>query len=228
MHLSLDKFRCLVICDQNLYESVTERVKCALPFASCLRWRPHNLSDQKKLDACFSGNQWDVLLSVYSDYLLSRDELSRVRIPLNIHPALPSLPGVGYDILPMLRKHTACGATAHWIDTKVDHGAVLDTLSVSIDGPKNYASIRNLNQQAVLSLLNRWLHRLADSTPAEFDARIRVPVQQRRGWSGEYVSKRLLAREMFAYKNRSPSDFACFEIPPQVEAKLCQSLNGKS
>lgn len=202
----------MVICDHNLHQDVQACIARILPAAECIRWARGNASDQEHLDARFKAGSWDVVFSVYSDYILRTEELSCIRIPLNIHPALPLLPGVGYDLLPMVRGHKTHGATLHWMEASLDSGVVIDVEAQSLPANIGYAELRKRNQNLVISLFDRWLRVLAASGIAGLGRHIRVPLERGNGWTGTYVSRADLRREIELFKNGRPESFDKFAI----------------
>ncbi|MCZ7600762.1 MAG: formyltransferase family protein [Gammaproteobacteria bacterium] len=69
---------------------------------------------------------FDLAISFYSCFIFRPTELERIPVPLNIHPALPSLPGWCHELLPVLKGHDTVGVTVHWMSETIDSGRIID------------------------------------------------------------------------------------------------------
>ena len=115
-------------------------------------------------------------------------------LPLNIHPALPQVPGLGYDIIPVLEHHTHHGATLHWMEARVDSGEIFDVIERRLATGTSPQTLRQLNQCAALDLLARWVPRLAlardhEARVASLRSALAAPMQ----WGGTRLSRAALA-----------------------------------
>lgn len=176
----------LVICDVLLQDDIEAITSMLDTEVTIIGWNKTQHQNHALDESVWRvGSSWDVVFSVYSDYIFPQYALDRIRVPLNIHPALPHNPGVGYDVLPLLRDEKKCGATLHWMDEKIDHGVVLDTMPIDLPNNANYPMVRELNQKAVLDLFEKWYGLASANTLFE---KLKVPRSQGRGWSGGYTS----------------------------------------
>jgi len=156
---------------------------------------------------------WDVVFSVYSDYIVPKYALDKIKVPLNIHPALPNHPGVGYDVLPLIDGGGKCGATIHWMDEKIDHGVVLESKVVDFPSNETYTFVRNLNQKAVLFLFEKWFRLALENQILE---NLQIPVMQGRGWSGDYISKSIRRTKLIKFKQSNSLEWARLKIPADL------------
>ncbi|WP_435895107.1 formyltransferase family protein [Oceaniferula spumae] len=184
---------------------------------SVVIWQKQSAHARSLIEAAWREEAgWDIAFSVYSDYVLPSRGLDRIRVPLNIHPALPSHPGVGYDVLPLIDGEKKCGATMHWMDEQIDHGVVLESSSMEIPQNANYPVVRKLNQMAVLSLFEKWFRLATGTTQSAFFERLRVPVSQGRGWTGPYVSEAVRTAKLNDFQRMDPVKWEKYEIPPAL------------
>lgn len=103
-----DTLSILIIADPQLRNEIENIIgKCAADVAVHY-WQKGSSKELIEL-AWKMENHWGVVFSVYSDYILSPHALSKIRIPLNIHPALPNNPGVGYDVYPLIHSEKNAG-----------------------------------------------------------------------------------------------------------------------
>ncbi|MGJ8654185.1 MAG: formyltransferase family protein [Opitutaceae bacterium] len=205
----------LVICDPQLkdrIEAILDETSDDIRVIYWQRgWGKHTIKE-----LWHEKQHWDVVFSVYSDYILPPHALRRITIPLNIHPALPAYPGVGFDVYPLIHNKHQCGATLHWMENTCDHGVVLDSKSMPLPANSTYPEIRAINQSATLSLFERWFGRLIQHSRQDFLKYIHVPVKQGRGWSGPYVSWQSRHAQLVAFKNRFPEKWNQLKIPESL------------
>ena len=186
--------RILFIGDPNLGESGAATTRQAFPQVEVALWKYGDAPEQRRIRRLIRSRRWDIVFSFYSDLILYPAHLNQIDIPLNIHPALPSGPGVGHDVLPLLHKHSHYGATLHWMDKAVDRGEIFDVLEYPLDISIGRAALRVLNQRAALDLLQRWAHRLNDCDgPDECLDALRRYGKPRK-WSGEFITRARLTR----------------------------------
>lgn len=208
-------FRILIICDPQLQNKVDNIISKRATDVVVRYWQKG--STEKSIDFAWQEeNHWDVVFSVYSDYILPQHALSKIRIPLNIHPALPNNPGVGYDVHPLIHSEGKCGATIHWMEKKIDHGVVLESESIPLPQSATYPITRKLNQTAVLSLFEKWFRLASGASKQAFFERLQVPVSQGRGWTGPITCKRVLRSRLIEFQQNNPLKWNRLEIPPML------------
>jgi hypothetical protein len=207
-----DTLSILIIADPQLKNEIENIIgKCAANVAVHY-WQKGSSKESIEL-AWKMENHWGVVFSVYSDYILSPHALSKIRIPLNIHPALPNNPGVGYDVYPLIHSEKKCGATIHWMERKIDHGVVLESESVPLPQRATYPITRKLNQTAVLSLFEKWFRLASKASKQALFERLTVPVSQGRGWTGPCISERMRRARLSEFRQKNPLKWDHLKIP---------------
>lgn len=78
---------------------------------------------------------------------------------VNIHPALPTLRGCGYDILPLLEKHWEHGVTLHFVSEAIETGEIIEFIAQPVPPAIRYPEFRARNQELSLAMLDRLLRR---------------------------------------------------------------------
>lgn len=211
----------LIVCDPNLHDQVRAVIAEGLASAVCYCWCKGDARGAAKLRKLICSGEWDLLVSVYSDYIFSGDELRQVRIPLNLHPALPTCPGVGYDIQPLIEAHPIFGGTLHWMIPQIDAGAVIRTLEYPLPSEWDYQTLRAANQSVVLRMLHQLVQFWSASYSLEsFEAALNQEVTAATQWHGSYLSKRELARIILELKDRDPQRFESIGFPLDL---LCEA-----
>jgi methionyl-tRNA formyltransferase len=153
-------------------------------------WRRGDLEGAQKLQARIEGRQWECCLSFYSDFVLSPSALNRIRLPLNLHPALPSLRGVGHDVVPILQGHGSIGTTVHVMEERIDHGPIVAVSEYPLETGHSIPSLRRLNQRYCLRMLQRvagWIHSSSDIETLECRVREMAAHSSWR-WGSTYYS----------------------------------------
>jgi len=218
----------LVLCDPNLEAAVADLVAAHLPRARRVCWRRGDRAGARALRTLLRSRSWDLVFSVYSDFILREPDLRAIRVPLNVHPALPDLPGVGYDVLPLVRGHRRHGATLHRMEVAVDAGPVVDTLERPLPGGWDHAALRAAGQRAVLALFERWLLRTAAAPSlAALERTLRRGSRAAEPWTGAYVSRAGLEDELAWFRRRDPERFERLGLPPTLVARLAGAAAGR-
>ncbi len=109
------------------------------------------------------GNKWLFTVSFYNDFIFTADDFPHLGLPLNLHPSLPVLRGVGHDYIPLIENHTHHGGTLHYMDPPaklrcgfgdgVDTGRIIRVSKRELSPAATYGDIRALNQQIMLEML---------------------------------------------------------------------------
>ena len=190
----MDTPGCLFIGDPNLRNAGAGLVIRSLPAAVIQLWRLGDEAGAAALRDLLRSRPWELVISFYSDFILRARDLESVALPLNIHPALPQVPGLGYDIVPLMERHSHYGATLHRMEEQVDSGEIYDVIERPLAPTTSRQALRQLNQHAALDLLARWAPALAaahdqESRPLRLRAARPAPVQ----WGGRRMSRVELA-----------------------------------
>lgn len=147
--------RTLLITDPNLGKAAYSRLAPICENLSWLCWNVRGEESAADASARIAAHRWGLVLSFYSDLILSTDALALMDLPLNIHPALPRIRGVGHDVVPIVERHETVGTTLHRIEPPIDTGKILDVIEVPLPPGQTYASLRPLNQSRSLEMLDR-------------------------------------------------------------------------
>lgn len=215
-------FRILVIADPQLKGEINRIVNSCTTQLTVHYWRK---GDSKHLieNEWHCEHRWDLVFSIYSDYILPPNALNKIRIPINIHPALPNNPGVGYDVYPLIHNEGKCGATIHWMEEKSDHGVVLESKTMPLPHNATYSITRKLNQSAVLSLFEKWFRLASNTSKLAFYERLQVPLNQGRGWTGPYASQHTRNAKLLQFRANSPLKWDRFDIPMTLFSRVLPS-----
>ncbi len=106
---------------------------------------------------------WLFTVSFYNDFIFSANDFPHLGLPLNLHPSLPVLRGVGYDHIPLIENHPEHGGTLHYMEPRpelrlsaadgVDTGKIIRIKSRELSPTATYGDIHALNQQIMLEML---------------------------------------------------------------------------
>lgn len=154
----------LLITDGNLGMAACERMS---KVANDVTWFSWDFDEQVRREEILRQIRlchWDLAISFYSDLIITPAELGMIGLPLNIHPALPTIRGVGHDIIPLVEEHSTVGATLHRMEPIVDSGEIYDVLEAPIHRRQTYESLRAFNQSLCLEMLDR-LCKILAATP---------------------------------------------------------------
>lgn len=107
--------------------------------------------------------KWLFTISFYSDFIFAGNDFPHLGLPLNLHPSLPVLRGVGYDHIPLIENHREHGGTLHYMDPPpeprlrisdgVDTGRIVRVRKRGLSPTATYGDIRAMNQRIVLEML---------------------------------------------------------------------------
>jgi methionyl-tRNA formyltransferase len=125
-----------------------------------LLWGFGDAKTKPRIHKAVRAGEWDVLLSVYNDFIFQPEDLASVATPLriNLHPAIP-IAGVGYDTWPLILGHTVHGTTAHFLTPEIDSGRIINVMDRPLSADATYADLRIANQELQLEQLF-WLCQL--------------------------------------------------------------------
>lgn len=201
--------RVLLLSDPTLGPAALQRAQAAFPGVDPVIWRRGDRAGREAARRTLLGGGWDLALSVYNDLVLRPEELARIAVPLNIHPALPALRGRGYDRLPLIEGHRRYGATLHWMTAVVDAGPIVRVLSRALPPRLTHHDLRRRTQGLSLRLLEHTLAALRGSREvAELRAGLQriaaTPGNDRASWSGRCVSEAELQRLLRRLERQAP------------------------
>ena len=166
--------RTLLITDPNLGTPAFSRMSVVSNDLTWFSWDVNRPEGRDAILDRIAGAHWDLAVSIYSDLILPPAALAAIGLPINIHPALPRIRGVGHDIVPLVEKHATVGATLHRMDPKVDSGEILAVHEVALPPSHTRGSLRALNQSLSITLLERFCAVLKEAAdPAEVELGLR-------------------------------------------------------
>lgn len=184
---------CLFIGDPNLGDVGSHVVRSCFPGAEIAIWAYGDDMGKERLQQKMRSRRWPLVLSFYSDFVLQKEDLACMDLPLNIHPALPEIPGLGYDIVPIIQGHSHYGTTLHWMDTKVDSGEIFDIAEYPLSAQCDRMTLRKQNQSAAINMLRLWVPRLAACTNMESRVvMLRKAGRADREWNNAYITRKQL------------------------------------
>ena len=91
-------------------------------------------------------------------------------LALNLHPALPIIPGIGHDVIPILEQHAEVGVTLHEIVEKVDSGTIFHVARLPLPAGESRSWVRQVTQALCLNMLE-WSARIVRQAPSAKEAR---------------------------------------------------------
>jgi len=151
----------LFIGDPNLGDEGYRYFSGFFPDAKKLIWKKG--ADKTGVRRVLRFQAWLFTVSFYSDFIFSPSDFDFLGLPLNIHPALPVLRGIGHDHVPRIEGHEEPGSTLHFInrpsgnnvdpESDVDSGGIVMLRKRKLDPNATYGDIRMLNQQIALEML---------------------------------------------------------------------------
>jgi hypothetical protein len=197
----------VLITDPNLGDAAHGKVSC---ICSDLTWFSWDVNAQQPCGpplAKIAAARWELAISFYSDLVLSPAALAAIRLPLNIHPALPRIRGVGHDLVPLVENHAEIGTTLHRMDRIVDSGEILLVHEVKLPPRQTYASLRKLNQSLCLAMLDSICAMMVEARDVPGLQRILSAHAARTPhvWGDTYYSRRMIAQMMAAARLPMPA-----------------------
>lgn len=186
------KFETLFVGDPNLGYKGLEIMRKHFPQTKSVIWRRGDKLGRECARDFIRSQKWDVAISFYNDLLFKPEDLNAMRLPLNIHPARPELPGVGYDTVPLLENHEKYGATLHTMNENIDDGRILHVLEKSLPESLTGKELRKRNQNVCLELLDRTVDQIAKAQCWREAENHLASTGNGTGrqWSTDYISKK--------------------------------------
>jgi methionyl-tRNA formyltransferase len=146
-----------------------------------------------------------ICISFYNDYIFGRDEIDALACLVNIHPALPSLRGRGYDTLPILEGHNEIGATLHFVNPEIDAGPIIAVIRQAMPQHINHPQLRLLTQEISLAMLKQLLSQCSDRGLSGLSMELKRQANESKlDWSGERLSSPQLAAMLRDCRQRDP------------------------
>lgn len=171
-----------------------------------------NVNDSKKDSSIRKAKKiihskvWDICISFYSDLVLDAKDLACFQLPLNIHPSLPLLRGVGYDTLPILMNHSYFGVTLHYMVKELDKGKIINIIKKKIPSDMTHSKLRKETQNLCLKMLSFTAEIIShtdnvQSLRSVFDGMVK---NNDLIWGNNYISKKHLSETLDSLKAKSP------------------------
>ena len=184
----------LLITDPNLGDAAYGKLSGLCGDLKWFSWDVAKPDTKHAVLAEIASVRWDLAISFYSDLILSPAALQAIGLPLNIHPALPRIRGVGHDHIPLLENHATIGTTLHRMERRVDSGEILLVSEVPLPPGHSHVSLRKLNQDLSLAMLDRLLALLSEarSVPRLEELLGTAKAEVRHSW-GAYYSRQTIA-----------------------------------
>ena len=181
----------LLVSDKNLGAAGEEIVARYFGNVSTLIWSRGDKAGKAVIGKTLERRTWDLLISFYNDFVFSESQLNRAGVALNIHPALPSIRGMGYDTLPLIHGHSRCGATLHFMTPELDAGEIIRVVSSRLGPDMTHSTLRAASQRHSRALLD-WLCQLTYTRQTRDE--IRAVLTTHSGtcdhqWSADYLSR---------------------------------------
>ena len=199
-------FTILFVGDSNLGERGLQIVRRRFPETIGMIWPRGDLIQRHCIRHVLRSQKWDILLSFYNDLVFQDADLSQADLPLNIHPSLPALRGVGYDTLPLIEGHKTCGATLHLMTREIDAGKILDILECDIPEQITGMQFRRLTQDLSLAMLQRTVAYLGnhEDLPLLYATMLLETWRQRQTWGAPFYSRKRLNNLLEKWRRQDP------------------------
>ena len=197
----------LFIGDPHLGERGLRIVSRRLTKTTGLIWTRGNTSQRDHIRNLIRSHQWDILLSFYNDLIFEEADLAHVELPLNIHPSLPALRGVGYDILPLIEGHKTYGTTLHLMTREIDSGKILDLMEKKVpDGIKGQ-QFRMLTQDLCCKMLIKTVNNLCtfQDIPSVYQLLALETRHQNVRWGSPYFSREMVNSKLEELRQKMPA-----------------------
>jgi methionyl-tRNA formyltransferase len=193
----------LFVGDPNLGHDGCRIVRRHFADATCVVWKRGDAEGEREIRTLIRSRRWGVLLSFYNDLIFSADELAQADLALNVHPSSPSLRGVGYDTLPLIRGHSTYGVTLHHMTPEIDAGRIVAVMEEKLPEGITYTALRSLTQRLCLAMLEqamRMIDGLTGPLPLDLEHGLGAQAQ----WGHEYISRQALEQILDQLRRREP------------------------
>jgi methionyl-tRNA formyltransferase len=196
------------------------------PTGEVLTWQQGDSEAHTAIRSRLLSGEWRLCISFYNDYIFSPEEIQVLGCVVNIHPALPTLRGRGYDILPLLQGHREHGVTLHFVSKAIDAGDIIDVITHPIPLDIGYSEFRLRNQTNSLTMLDRLLQRCRHTNMAHLHQNLnQTAAAARLSWSGGFVTSARLACILREFRKRDPDHPLLNHIPRSLEVGYPSCVN---
>ena len=198
--------RVLFVSDPNLGSQGSALARRYFRNVRTLIWQRNDGPGKSWVAQAIESDRWDLLISFYNDFIFTEKQLAQATIALNIHPALPEIRGLGYDILPLVYGHQKYGATLHTMNTQIDAGEIIRVSSVKLSDDMTYGALRPATQNMCLAML-MWLCRHLSTCSTIAGARECLEKESRRHdqeWGPTYTNRSSLHEILMKLRRDDP------------------------
>ena len=221
--------------DPNLGEEGFRLFSGFLPNAKQLIWQKG--TDKTAVRQELRSRSWLITVSFYNDFIFSYDDFDFLGLPLNVHPSLPSLRGVGYDHVPLIESHEEHGATFHFMNRPsnqklnvrrdIDSGRIIRVRKRMLSPEATHGNIRRLNQQIALEMLVGLCEQMLAWGSVETARRELIAEADGNNlvWAERYIDFSTLQKMLEELKTSDP-DHRVFMKEPVLCSNKEPSLNG--
>lgn len=148
----------VLITSPHLADETRDIFENMCPDGRLLVWRQGDDCGKRQVYSELTSENFSLGISLYNDYIFSAEEINSIGCLVNIHPALPHLPGRGYDILPIIRGDERYGVTFHFVTNKIDSGEIIEIFSEKMHLNTSRQSLRRMNQELSIKFLKIFLN----------------------------------------------------------------------
>ena len=204
----------LVVTSPQLYSESKEMVSRYFYGITVMVWKQGDSVGRKKINHELMSKDWQVCISIYNDYIFSKEELNKIPIVINIHPALPHLRGRGHDVLPLINRDTHHGVTLHLITEDIDAGPIIDVLTEPLPSITSYASFRRSNQLLSLKMLDIFLNHYREIGNEKLKIELTGRASQSSyAWKGNFINSSALRSILINFFSRQPDHPLLDQVP---------------
>lgn len=196
------------------------------PNAKQLIWKKG--TEKTAVRQALRSRSWLITVSFYNDFIFSYDDFDFLGLPLNAHPSLPSLRGVGYDHIPLIENHEEHGATLHFlkrpshhklnIRNDVDAGRIIRVKKRKLSPEATYGDLRVFNQHIALEMLTELCEQMLAWGSIETARGELCAEAEANGlvWSERYISSSALGKMLEELNMSEPGHRVFVEKPRLV------------
>lgn len=173
--------------------------KSFFPDGEILVWNRGDDSVRYQIYSELLSGNFSLGISFYNDYIFSKEEIASIDCLVNIHPALPHLPGRGYDILPLLKGDKEYGLTFHFVSERIDSGEIIEVVSEGITFGTTHQNLRSMNQKLSLKFLKKFLEEykeIGDDIKETLRNRSQILGAK---WTGQLMNSNDLDKFLYGY-----------------------------
>lgn len=197
----------LYVSDLQLGFRGLKLVKHYYPSATPILWNRGDIEGRKKARETIRSGDWDITLSFFNDLIFKVEDLAHMRIPLNIHPSKPDLPGVAYDTIPLLREDQTYGVTLHRMTECIDQGSIYEVIEANIHPHSSYLDFRSAVHRLSLDMLAKTLKNIKAFDSLDLlEAQLTLQANQTHyNWADDYWNYARVAASLKARWQDNPN-----------------------